>query len=160
LRGFGGTRNDPSNSDPSVGEVTRPNAAEFRAATGKLGKSKKAGAGGVADAQGVRGSAPGWRIEPISGADANLQLGADTPLTYLSFMKSTALIGVILIVLGIAALAYQGITYTRRETVLNIGPVHAEADREHTIPLPPIIGVAAVVGGIVLLVAGARKTAL
>jgi hypothetical protein len=75
-------------------------------------------------------------------------------------MKSTALIGVILIVLGIAALAYQGITYTRRETVLNIGPVHAEADREHTIPLPPIIGVAAVVGGIVLLVAGARKTAL
>jgi len=72
-------------------------------------------------------------------------------------MKSTALIGIILIVLGIAALAYQGITYTRRETLVNIGPIHAEAERQHTIPLPPIIGVAAVVGGIVLLVAGVRK---
>ena len=72
-------------------------------------------------------------------------------------MKSTALIGVILIVLGIAALAYQGITYTKKEAVVNIGPIHAEAERQHTIPIPPIIGVAAVVGGIVLLVAGARK---
>jgi len=72
-------------------------------------------------------------------------------------MKSTAVIGIILIILGIAALAYQGITYTKRETVVNLGPIHAEADREHTIPLPPIIGVAAVVGGIVLLVAGARQ---
>jgi uncharacterized membrane protein YidH (DUF202 family) len=74
-------------------------------------------------------------------------------------MKSTALIGVILIILGIAALAYQGITYTRKETILNIGPVHAEADRQHTIPLPPILGIAATVGGVVLLVAGARKEA-
>jgi len=72
-------------------------------------------------------------------------------------MKSTALIGVILIVLGIVALAYQGITYTKKETVVDIGPIHAEAERQHTIPLPPIIGVAAVVGGIVLLVAGGRK---
>jgi uncharacterized membrane protein HdeD (DUF308 family) len=74
-------------------------------------------------------------------------------------MKSAALIGVILIILGIAALAYQGITYTRKETVLNIGPLHADAERQHTIPLPPIIGVTAVLGGIVLVVAGARKTA-
>jgi hypothetical protein len=72
-------------------------------------------------------------------------------------MKSPALIGIILIVLGIAALAYQGITYTRKETVLDLGPIHAEAERQHTIPLPPIIGVAAVVGGIALLVIGARK---
>ena len=72
-------------------------------------------------------------------------------------MKSTALIGIILIILGIAALAYQGITYTKKETILNIGPIHAEAERQHTIPLSPIIGVTAVVGGIVLLVAGSRK---
>jgi uncharacterized membrane protein YidH (DUF202 family) len=72
-------------------------------------------------------------------------------------MKSAALIGVILIILGIASLAYQGITYTRKETILNVGPIHAEAEREHTIPLPPIIGITAVVGGIVLLVAGTRK---
>jgi uncharacterized membrane protein YidH (DUF202 family) len=72
-------------------------------------------------------------------------------------MKSTALIGVILIVLGIAALAYQGITYTKKETLVNIGPIHAETERQHTIPLPPIIGVIAVAGGIALLVVGARK---
>jgi len=74
-------------------------------------------------------------------------------------MKFTALIGVILIVLGIASLAYQGITYTKKETLVNIGPIHAEAERQHTIPLPPIIGVTAVAGGIVLLVLGARNTA-
>jgi uncharacterized membrane protein YidH (DUF202 family) len=72
-------------------------------------------------------------------------------------MKSTALIGIILIVLGIAALAYQGITYTKRETLVNIGPIHAEAERQHTIPLSPIIGVTAVVGGVILLVLGARN---
>jgi uncharacterized membrane protein HdeD (DUF308 family) len=72
-------------------------------------------------------------------------------------MKSTAVIGLILIVLGVVALAYQGITYTRQETILNIGPLHAEAERQHTIPLPPVIGVTAVVGGIILLVAGVRK---
>jgi hypothetical protein len=72
-------------------------------------------------------------------------------------MKPIALIGVLLIVFGLAALAYQGITYTRRETVLDIGPVHATADREKTIPLPPVVGGAAVAGGVVLLVAGMRK---
>ena len=72
-------------------------------------------------------------------------------------MTSTALIGIILIVLGIAALAYQGITYTKRETLVNIGPIHAEAERQHTIPLSPIIGVTAVVGGVILLVLGARN---
>ena len=75
-------------------------------------------------------------------------------------MKSTALIGVILIVLGIATLAYQGITCTRKETILNVGPIHAEEERQHTIPLPPIIGIAAIVGVIVLLVVGARKSAI
>lgn len=72
-------------------------------------------------------------------------------------MKPIALIGVLLIVFGLAALAYQGFTYTRRETVLDIGPVHATADREKTIPLPPVVGGAAVAGGVVLLVAGMRK---
>ncbi len=72
-------------------------------------------------------------------------------------MKSTALVGIILIVLGIAALAYQGITYTQRETAFKAGPIHIEADREHFVPLPPIIGAAAVIGGIVLVVFGARR---
>jgi len=74
-------------------------------------------------------------------------------------MKPAALLGLILIVVGLAALAYQGFTYTTRETVLDIGPIHATADRQRTIPLPPILGIAAVVGGVVLLVTGARKRA-
>lgn len=65
-------------------------------------------------------------------------------------------IGIVLIVLGLAALAYQGFTYTSRETVVDIGPLHATADREKTVPLPPIVGGVAVATGVVLLVLGVR----
>jgi hypothetical protein len=74
-------------------------------------------------------------------------------------MKPMALAGVLLLVLGLAALVYQGITYTSRETVIDIGPVHATADRQKTLPLPPVVGILAVGGGVVLLVAGMRKRA-
>ena len=73
-------------------------------------------------------------------------------------MKPTALVGMLLIVLGVVALVYGGITYTKRETVLDIGPIQATADRQKTIPLSPILGIVAVAGGVVLLVAGGRKT--
>ena len=73
-------------------------------------------------------------------------------------MKTYTLIGIILIVLGIAALAYQGITYTTRENVVDIGPIHMTADKTRTLPLPPIAGALALVGGIVLLVAGGKKS--
>ena len=66
-------------------------------------------------------------------------------------------LGVLLIVLGVVALAYQGITYTTKETVIDIGPLHATADREKTLRLPPVVGIAAVAGGVVLVIAGARK---
>ena len=72
-------------------------------------------------------------------------------------MKPMALVGLLLLVLGLAALVYQGITYTSREAVIDIGPLHATADREKTLPLPPVVGIAAVAGGVVLLVAGMRK---
>ena len=72
-------------------------------------------------------------------------------------MKPIAVLGVVLIVFGLAALAYQGITYTSKETVIDIGPLHATADREKTLRLPPVLGVAAVAGGVVLLIAGVRK---
>jgi len=65
----------------------------------------------------------------------------------------------VLIVLGLAALVYQGVTYTSRETVLDIGPLHATADREKTFPLPPVLGILTVAGGIALLVAGSRARA-
>lgn len=71
-------------------------------------------------------------------------------------MKPLSLSGLVLIVLGLAALAYQGITYTTRETVIDIGPIHATADREKTVPLPPVFGIVAVIGGVVLLAAGGR----
>jgi hypothetical protein len=74
-----------------------------------------------------------------------------------SEMKTYTLMGIILIVIGIIALAYQGITYTTRERVVDIGPIQINADKTKTIPLPPILGGIALVGGIVLLVAGGRK---
>jgi len=72
-------------------------------------------------------------------------------------MKTPMLIGIILVVIGIIALAYQGITYTTREKVVDIGPIQMSADKTKTIPLPPILGGIALVGGIVLVVAGSKK---
>jgi len=72
-------------------------------------------------------------------------------------MKPATVIGVILIVISIIALAYQGITYTTREKVVDLGPLKVEAKRERTIPLPPVIGVIALVGGIVLVAVSGRK---
>lgn len=73
-------------------------------------------------------------------------------------MKTTKLTGIILIVVGIAAFAYQGITYTTREKVVDLGPIQMTAEKTRTIPLPPIVGAVALVGGIVLLVTGSRKS--
>lgn len=76
-------------------------------------------------------------------------------------MKPATIVGILLIVLGIFALAYQGITYRTRsqEKVLEIGPLeaHATIERQKTIPLPPILGIAALAGGIVLVVVGNKK---
>jgi hypothetical protein len=74
-------------------------------------------------------------------------------------MKPISLAGIALIVLGLVALVYQGVTYTSRDTVIDIGPLHATAEREHTLPLSPLLGVVAVAGGVALLVAGTRKRA-
>lgn len=74
-------------------------------------------------------------------------------------MKPKAMVGMLLIVLGVVALVYGGISYTKRETVLDIGPLHATADRQKTLPLSPVLGIVAVAGGVVLLVAGGRKNA-
>jgi hypothetical protein len=62
-----------------------------------------------------------------------------------------------LLVFGLVALAYQGLTYTSRERVIDIGPLKVDADRERTIPLPPVVGGVAVAAGVVLLIAGSRK---
>jgi hypothetical protein len=72
-------------------------------------------------------------------------------------MKPIAIAGAILLVFGLVALAYQGLTYTTRERVIDIGPLKVDADRERTIPLPPVVGGVAVAAGVVLLIAGSRK---
>ena len=66
--------------------------------------------------------------------------------------------GIALIVLGMLALAYQGITYTTREKVIDVGPLTATVDRQKSIPLPPIAGVLAIAGGVVLVIVGGRKS--
>jgi hypothetical protein len=68
------------------------------------------------------------------------------------------LIGIALIALGLIALVYQGITYTTREKVVDLGPLKITAEKEKTIPLPPILGGLALAGGIVLVLAAARKS--
>ena len=68
------------------------------------------------------------------------------------------LIGIALIALGVIALVYEGITYTTREKVVDLGPLKITAQTEKTIPLPPILGGFALAGGIVLVVVAARKS--
>lgn len=73
-------------------------------------------------------------------------------------LNPITLVGIALIVLGIVAFAYKGINYTSREKVIDIGPIHATADTQKTIPLSPILGGLALAGGIVLVLVGARKS--
>ncbi len=72
-------------------------------------------------------------------------------------MKPTTVFAIILIVVGMVALAYQGITYKTREKVVDLGPLHVTTEKTKTIPLPPIVGAIALVGGIALLVIDIKK---
>ena len=74
-------------------------------------------------------------------------------------MKPAAILGIVLIVVGLAALAYQGFTYTTREKVLDLGPIQATTERSRTVPIPPVLGIVAVAAGVVLVVVGVRKRA-
>jgi hypothetical protein len=66
-------------------------------------------------------------------------------------------LGIILIGLGLFGLAWGGFTYTTREKVVDIGPFHATHEETHNVPLPPIAGAVALIGGVVLLVAGKKE---
>ena len=72
-------------------------------------------------------------------------------------MKITTLIAIVLIVIGIIAFGYQGISYTTSEKVIDIGPIEMTADKTRTLPLPPIVGGIAIFGGILLLVTGRKN---
>jgi uncharacterized membrane protein len=72
-------------------------------------------------------------------------------------MRPIILVGILMVVLGTLALAYQGISYTRQEKVLDIGPIHATTETHERIPLPPILGGLVLVGGVAFLITGARQ---
>jgi drug/metabolite transporter (DMT)-like permease len=71
-------------------------------------------------------------------------------------MKGSRILGIVLIVIGVISLAYQGITYTTQKKIIDMGPIHATKDEHHTISLPPVIGIVALIGGAVVLVLGKR----
>ncbi|MGB2676883.1 MAG: hypothetical protein WAN12_07355 [Candidatus Acidiferrum sp.] len=73
-------------------------------------------------------------------------------------MKPTILIGILLIVLGGLALAYQGFNYTHHERVMDVGPMHVTREDHDRVSIPPVLGGLALVGGIVLVFVGAKKS--
>jgi hypothetical protein len=74
-------------------------------------------------------------------------------------MKAITVLGILLAVLGIFALVYQGFSYTRQDKVLDVGPIHATRDETKRVPLPPIVGGLALLGGVVLIAIGAKQKA-
>ena len=74
-------------------------------------------------------------------------------------MKAATLIGLLLIVLGLGGLAYQGFSYKTTEKILDIGPIEATSETTKTIPISPIIGALAVIGGVAIVIATARSGA-
>lgn len=75
-------------------------------------------------------------------------------------MKTATLAGIVLLVLGVLSLAYQGITWTTHKKVLDVGPIQATEAEQHTLPLPPVLGCLALMGGVVLLAVGTRNESL
>ena len=72
-------------------------------------------------------------------------------------MKTAVLAGILLVVLGVISLAYGGVSYTRRKEVFKAGPINATKKTRESVPLPPILGVVALAGGVILIAAGARR---
>ena len=73
-------------------------------------------------------------------------------------MKPISWLGILLVILGALALAYQGFSYTRQEKVLDLGPIHATREDHEWVSIPPILGGLALVGGIALIVAGRKSS--
>ena len=69
-------------------------------------------------------------------------------------MKTPAIVGILLIVIGIASFAYQSFSYTTTEKAIDLGPIQVTTEKQHTIPLPPVIGAVALIGGVLLLLKG------
>jgi drug/metabolite transporter (DMT)-like permease len=72
-------------------------------------------------------------------------------------MKPSVIVGALLIIVGIAGLAFGGFSFPRKEKVLDLGPIEASADKKESLPVPPILGALAIVGGVVLLATSSRR---
>jgi uncharacterized membrane protein len=72
-------------------------------------------------------------------------------------MKPNIILAILLIAAGVVAILFRSISYTTKEKVVDLGPIQVMADRTRTLPLTPIFGGLAILGGVVLLVAGSRK---
>src|SRR5207237_2706937 len=70
------------------------------------------------------------------------------------------IVGIVLIILGILVLGYQGFTYVSNDKIAEVGPVEVRAQREHTVWIPPVVGGVAVIAGAALLVLGSRRTTI
>ena len=73
-------------------------------------------------------------------------------------MKTPAIVGIALIVIGIVAFAYQGFSYTTTEKAIDLGPIQVTAEKTHTFPIPPVVGGISLVGGILLLLTNKRNS--
>jgi len=96
-------------------------------------------------------------VADVAGVGHRLVLARLTATNTEESMKPIMLLGVVLIVIGVLALAYQGITYTTREKVIDLGPIQASVDKKKTIPLPPILGALALAAGVILVVVGNKR---
>lgn len=67
------------------------------------------------------------------------------------------IVGVLLIILGVAALVYGGFSYSNQKNEANVGPVHINKTEHHTVPVPPILGIVAIIGGGALFYFGAKQ---
>ena len=67
------------------------------------------------------------------------------------------ILGIILIIAGVAALLYGGFTYTTHKKAVDVGPLQVEKTEHHSVPLPPLLGVVAIIGGGVLFYFGAKE---
>ncbi len=72
-------------------------------------------------------------------------------------MKTPSIVGILLIVIGIAAFAYHSFSYTTTEKAIDLGPIQVTAEKQHSIPLPPMVGGIAIIGGVALLLMGRRN---
>ena len=72
-------------------------------------------------------------------------------------MRPPLVVGLLLIILGIAGLAFGGFSFTHKEKVIDLGPIEASADKKESLPIPPILGALAIVGGVVLVAASGRR---